>query len=129
MNEQMNNRTKWLHLRLKPEEYTKLQMGFKKTTCRKLSDYARKILLGKPVIATYRNQSLDAFMSEMIHLRGELNSIGNNVNQAVKKLHTLQQIPEFRSWIITYELEKEILSNKVEEIKNRINKIADQWLQ
>ena len=54
---------------------------------------------------------------------------GNNVNQAVKKLHTLQQIPEFRSWIMTYELEKETLFNKVEEIKNRINKIADQWLQ
>lgn len=129
MSEQNNNRTKWLHLRLKPEEYTKLQKQFKKTTCRKLSDYARKILLGKPVVATYRNQSLDDFMSEMIQLRGELNSIGNNVNQAVKKLHTLQQIPEFRSWIITYELEKETLSNKVEEIKNRINKIAEQWLQ
>ena len=129
MCEQKNNRTKWLHLRLKPEEYDKLHKQFKKTTCRKLSDYARKILLGKSVVATYRNQSLDDFMSEMIQLRGELNSIGNNVNQAVKKLHTLQQIPEFKSWIMTYELEKETLFNKVEEIKNRINKIADQWLQ
>ena len=129
MSEQNNNRTKWLHLRLKPDEYTKLHKQFEQTTCRKLSNYARKILLGKPVVATYRNQSLDDFMSEMMQLRGELNSIGNNVNQAVKKLHTLQQIPEFRSRIITYELEKEILTNKVEEIKNRINKIADQWLQ
>jgi hypothetical protein len=129
MSEQNNNRTKWLHLRLKPDEYTKLHKQFKKTTCRKLSDYARKILLGKPVVATYRNQSLDDFMTEMIHLRSELNSIGNNFNQAVKKLHTLQQISEFRSWIITHELEKKILSNKVAEIKNHINKIADQWLQ
>jgi hypothetical protein len=129
MSEQNNNRTKWLHLRLKPEEYTKLQKQFKKTTCRKLSEYARKILLGKPVVATYRNQSLDDFMTEMMQLRGELNSIGNNVNQSVKKLHTLQQISEFRSWIMTYELEKQTLFNKVEEIKIRINKIADQWLQ
>jgi len=68
-------------------------------------------------------------MTEMINLRNELNSIGNNFNQAVKKLHTLQQIAEFRSWIITYELEKKILFNKVDEIKNRINKIADEWLQ
>ena len=87
------------------------------------------MLLGKPLIATYRNQSLDDFMSEMIRLRSELNSIGNNFNQAVKKLHTLQHIPEFRNWILTYELEKQTLQNKVEEIKNRINKIADQWLQ
>jgi hypothetical protein len=124
-----NNRTQWLHLRLKPEEYDRLHRQFKKTTCRKLSHYSRKLLLGKPVVCTYRNQSLDDFMAEMIHLRADLNSIGNNFNQAVKKLHTLQQIGEFRSWITTYEMEKQTLLNKVEEIKNRINKIADQWLQ
>ena len=129
MSEPKDNRTKWLHLRLKPDEYNKLHKAFKKTTCRKISDYSRKILLGKPLVATYRNQSLDDFMTEMMQLRAELNSVGNNINQAVKKLHTLHQIPEFRSWIMTYELEKQTLFNKVEEIKNRINKIADQWLQ
>lgn len=129
MSEQNNNRTKWLHLRLKPEEYAKIHKQFSKTTCRKISDYSRKILLDKPVTATYRNQSLDDFMTEMMQLRNELNSIGNNFNQAVKKLHTLQQIAEFKVWIITYELEKQSLLNKVDEIKNHINKIADQWLQ
>lgn len=129
MSEQNNNRTKWLHLRLKPEEYAKIHKQFSKTTCRKISDYSRKILLDKPITATYRNQSLDDFMTEVMQLRSELNSIGNNFNQAVKKLHTLQQIAEFRSWIISYELEKQTLLNKIEEIKNRINKIADQWLQ
>jgi hypothetical protein len=48
-------------------------------------------------------------MTEMMQLRTELNSIGNNFNQVVKKLHTLGQIAEFRNWIITYELEKKIL--------------------
>ena len=129
MNEQNNDRTKWLHLRLKPEEYEKLHKQFSKTTCRKISDYSRRILLGKPITATFRNQSLDDFMTEMMRLRSELNSIGNNFNQAVKKLHMLGQIAEFKNWLITYELEKQILMNKVDEIKNRINKISDQWLQ
>ncbi len=53
----------------------------------------------------------------MIKLRSELNSLGNNFIQAVKKLNTVQQIAELRSWIITYELEKKILFNKVNEIK------------
>lgn len=35
-------------------------------------------------------------------LRNELNGIGNNINQAVKKLHTLHQVSEFRDWIIIY---------------------------
>ena len=94
-----------------------------------ISDYSRKILLAKPVTSTCRNESLDDFMTEMIRLRSELNGIGNNFNQAVKKLHTLQLVPEFKGWIITYELEKVIFFNKVEEIKNRINKMADEWLQ
>jgi hypothetical protein len=85
MSEQNNTRTKWLHLRLKPEEYEKLHTDFSKTTCRKLSDYSRKILLGKPITSTCRNQSLDDFMTEMMRLRSELNCIGNNFNQAVKK--------------------------------------------
>ncbi|KFC59170.1 hypothetical protein FEM08_20310 [Flavobacterium gilvum] len=77
----------------------------------------------------YRNQSVDEFMYEMIRLRSELNALGNNFNQAVKKLHTLQQIPEFKAWIIRHELEKKILFNKVEEIKNHIEKISEKWLK
>jgi hypothetical protein len=129
MEEQNNNRTKWLHLRLKPDEYQKIFKKFSNSTCRKLSEYARKNLLEKPVTTNYRNQSLDEFMSEIIRLRVELNAIGNNFNQAVKKLHTLQQIPEFKNWIISYELEKKILLNKVEEIKKYIQKISEKWLQ
>ncbi len=129
MEEQDTNRSKWLHLRLTPAEHRQIHRQFTKTTCRKLSDYARKVLLNKPITITYRNQSLDDFMSEMMRLRQELNSLGNNFNQAVKKLHTLTQISEFRTWLIAWELKRKILLNKVGEIKNRINKIADEWLQ
>jgi hypothetical protein len=129
MMEEQNNRTKWLHLRLTPDEYQKIMKEFNKSTCRKLSDYARKNLLQKPIVNTYRNKSLDDFMAEMIRMRGELNAIGNNFNQAVKKLHTLQQISEFMHWLISYELEKKILFNKVDEIKKYIQKFAESWLQ
>jgi len=87
------------------------------------------VLFNKPITVYQRNKSLDDFMAEMMLLRNELNSVGNNLNQAVKKLHTLQQIPDFKNWIISYETEKQTLFNKVDEIKNRINKIADEWLQ
>ena len=127
--EEQNNRTKWLHLRLTPDEYQKIMKEFNKSTCRKISDYARKNLLQKPIISTYRNQSLDDFMAEMIRLRGELNAIGHNFNQAVKKLHTLHQISDFKRWLISYELEKKILFNKVDEIKKHIQKFAESWLQ
>ena len=129
MKEQNDNRTKWLHIRLKPNEHQKIEKKFQKTTCRKLSEYARKMLLNKPLTINYRNQSLDEFMAEIIRLRTELHAIGNNFNQTVKKLHTLQQISEFKDWIINNELQQKILLNKVEEIKKHIQKISEKWLQ
>jgi|SRR5579875_3533189 len=129
MEPENENRTRIIGVRLTLKEYQKIEKKWKQSTCHKLSDYVRYILFNKPITVYQRNQSLDDFMKEMMQLRSELNSIGNNFNQAVKKLHTLQQIAEFRSWLITYELEKQILFNKIDEIKNRINKIADQWLQ
>lgn len=129
MEAENSNRTRIIGLRLTPEEYTQIERKWKASTCRKLSDYVRKHLFDKSIVTTYRNQSLDDFMEETIVLRNELNAIGNNINQAVKKLHTLQQIPEFRIWIISYDLDKKILFNKVEEIKQHIQKITDKWLQ
>lgn len=129
MSETKNNRTKLLHLRVTPDEYNKIHKQFSRTTCRKISEYLRKILLDKPIVTTYRNQSMDDFMTEAIKLRNELNNIGNNFNQAVKKLHLLQQIPEFKNWILANELDKKILFDKVDEIKNNIEKIAQKWLQ
>ncbi|WP_348810618.1 plasmid mobilization protein [Flavobacterium maritimum] len=129
MERENSNRTRRITLRLTPEEYTKIEHKWKVSTCRKLSDYVRKHLFDKPITTHYRNQSLDDFMEETVLLRDELSAIGNNVNQVVKKMHTLQQIPEFKAWIVRYELEKRILSNKVNDIQNHMQKITDKWLQ
>jgi hypothetical protein len=123
------NRTRIMGLRLTPKEYAEIEKKWKASTCRKLSDYVRRILFEKPVVTTYRNRSMDDFLEEMGQLRSDLNHIGNNFNQAVKRLHTLQQIPEFRDWLASFETEKISLNYKVEEIKNHIRKIAESWLR
>lgn len=128
--EQTNtNRTRIIGLRLTLKEYEQIEKKYKASTCRKLSDYVRRSIFEKPIVTNYRNQSLDDSMTEMMRLRNELNSVGNNFNQAVKKLHTLHQIAEFRAWLNAYETEKNILLNKVEEIKNHIEKVGEKWLQ
>jgi len=129
MGREKSNRTRTIGLRLTPAEYAKIERKWKASTCRKLSDYVRHNLFEKPVTRYYRNQSLDEFMAEMILLRNELNHIGNNFNQAVKRLHTLNQISEFKSWLIANEVEKKTLFNKVDEIKKHIQKIAETWLR
>jgi len=124
-----SNRTRIIGLRLTPEEYTKIEKKWKASTCRKLSDYVRCCLFDKPIVTTYRSGSQDDLMTELTRLRNELNAVGNNFNQVVRKLHTLSQIPEFRNWLITYEVEKNILNSKVDEIRNNVKKMLELWLQ
>jgi ribosomal protein L29 len=123
------NRKRFVGIRFTNKDYGQIESKWKNSTCRKLSDYVRRIIFSKPVVATYRNKSLDDLMTELISLKNELNGVGNNFNQAVKKLHTLHQIPEFRQWIEQYEMQNKLLLEKMEAIKGVTEKIGEQWLQ
>ena len=68
-------------------------------------------------------------MLEMVKLRNELNAIGNNYNQVVKKLYFLKQLDEFKIWVSTNESITQTILKKVDEIKSKITQINDQWLQ
>jgi len=122
-------RNKWLTIRVNEKEYNTIHDLYKKTTSQSISEFARNILLKKPVIIKYRNQSADEFLSEMIILKNELNAIGNNYNQAVHRLHILDRIPEIKTWLLIHEALYKSFSKKVEEIKIQMNQIYQSWLQ
>lgn len=123
------NKVKHIDVRVSVSEYNDIYKQFRKTSYPKLAEYARKVLMAKPVVGNYRNQSLDDFMAEMIRLRNELNAIGNNFNQAVKKLHTIDHPAQVERWIILTEMERRSLQKTIEAIERSIGKIADEWLQ
>lgn len=127
MNEK--NKIKWLHVRVSSDEYHTVYKNFEASIHKKLSDYVRRVLLQKPVIIASRNVSLDDFMTEMILLRKELSYLGNNFNQVVKQLHISDNIPTVLEWLPVVEKAQENLLKKTEEIKLKISKINDQWLQ
>jgi hypothetical protein len=129
MSENKVNRSKRVHVRFTDEEFGKIQTQFSRSTCRKLSEYVRHVLMNKPVTMKQRNQSLDDFMAEMIALRNELNAIGNNYNQTVKRLHTLEDVSEIKTWLMINEAARKIIQNKIAEIKEKINQIDDIWLR
>src|SRR6185312_8944682 len=95
----METKSRKVTIRFKPAEYAKIHQKCSRSTSPQLSHYMRQLLLEKPVVVKYRNESLDQVMEELVVLRKELNNIGNNLNQAVRKLHTLSRIPEFRNWL------------------------------
>lgn len=122
-------RRKMIVVRMNNIEFERFEKLIKRTTARSVSEYARQLLLGKPVIVKFRNISADAFLPELLGIKKELNGIGNNFNQAVHTLHLLERIPEFREWIHNNAFLHKSLTNKIEEIRLRMNKIYNQLLE
>ena len=127
MKQQQPRRTKWLTIRMTEGEYEQIEKHTAQSTCSSVSEYARKAVLGKPVIMRYRNQSLDDFMADMLQLRQELNHIGNNFNQAVHRLHTLHITEEIQHWILLNEQDKTELFRQIETISNKISEAYKLW--
>ncbi len=118
----------WISFRVKPKEYDTIHGHYSKTTCRKLSEYARNVLLQKPVVIKFRNQSADDFLAEMILLKNELTAIGTNYNQSVKRLHTMERIQELKTWLQNDQVFRESFLKKTEQIRERMDQIYKLWL-
>jgi hypothetical protein len=129
MKENTKARNRWLNIRVNEDEYKKIDGYSKATTCHTVSEYSRLVLLKKPVTIKYRNQSADEFLAEMIRLKNELHAIGNNYNQAVHKLHTLDRVPEIKTWLFSNEITRHAFLNKIDEITREVNKIYLIWSQ
>lgn len=129
MERKEKQKSRWINIRLNQDEYYTIHKNFETSVYRKLSEYARKVLLQKPVVVATRNVSLDDFMSEMIALRKELSALGNNFNQVVKQLHIADNILTVLEWLPIVQKAQQKLLEKTEEIKVKISKINDQWLQ
>jgi hypothetical protein len=54
-----------LNIRLSQQEWNFIQGLAANSTCRSVSEYARKVLAQKPVKVLYRNQSFDEFEEQM----------------------------------------------------------------
>ena len=129
MKEKKTLRDRWLTIRLSREEEDDLLKLSRKTTCRSLSEYSRCVLFKEPVIVQYRNASADDFLEEMVQLKKELNAIGNNFNQAVHRLHTLDKTEEIKLWLLMTEGSRAALLKKTEEILQKVSQIHAVWLQ
>ncbi len=56
-------------------EYEIIQAHCRKTTCRSFSEYARKVLMAKPVAVTCRDLGLDQLIDLVTGLRNQLERI------------------------------------------------------
>lgn len=128
MKEKNPERIHRVNINLTPEEYSKLEKEWKTSLCKHLGVYVRNILFSRPIVMTVRNRSMDELMEETIRLKNELKAIGDRFNQTILDGHLLQQNSEYRRWLVAYSLDKEILFNKIDEMKKIFQKMAEPWL-
>ena len=65
----------------------------------------------------------------MVRLKKELNAIGNNFNQAVHRLHTLDHTGLLKHWIMMCEGQRDSLLKKTDEILQKAEQIYELWSQ
>jgi hypothetical protein len=94
-----------LSIYLSPAECEDLHKRMLATTCRSKSEYARKVLFGKPLRTLIRNESIDKMIEELVYLRN-----------CLAKLADIACLNEAERWYLSY---------RVREIKEKINQLAD----
>jgi len=99
----------------------------RQTTSGSLSEYARKTLLGKPLILKNHNQFLDDFMTDRLRPEADLKVIGTDFNQVVRRLHALKHLPVLQQWILLNEQGKTQFFCQIKTISNAIEKAYQLW--
>jgi hypothetical protein len=128
--QQPEKRNRWIPpVRVTEQEWKRLDERFKKTNCKFLADFIRRVLLNDKITAFYRNQSLDDLMAELIELRKELNAIGRNINMIARRLQLNVSRSEQRKWAEESQRTHQLLLTKMEEINKKSDQIAQIWLQ
>ncbi len=118
-----------LNIRLSQQEWDTVHRLAYNTTCRSTSDYARKVLTEKPVKVFYRNKSYDEFEGTMTSLLPQLESFGDNFSLLVKKLSSLDSIPDIKASLpLVLACEKDFIRN-MELIRDHIEKLVDNETQ
>ncbi|WP_417367315.1 plasmid mobilization protein [Flavobacterium beibuense] len=129
METENNNRKRRIYVRLTDKEFSILETHCKNTTCRSVSDYVRHCLFSKPITTITRDVSADEAILQISHLNRELNAIGNNFNQLVRKVNATSQAAEIKGLLFLFDSQKKAMFSKINEVKEQLQKLSERWLQ
>lgn len=123
-----NKRDKWLHVRLTLKEYERIQSEFAVTVHDNFSDYARKLLLKKPVIGRCRDTGMQEILEELAALRRDLHGLATNYNQLAKKLNSVDE-NEQKSYLVQGQKFHKGVLDSLDLVQRFINHTTEKWLQ
>lgn len=129
METENKNRNRRIYVRLTDKEFSILESRCRNSTCRSVSDYVRHCIFSKPITIITRDASADGAIIQMSYLNRELNAIGNNFNQLVRKINATTQAAEMKGLLLLFESQKKTMFSTIDEVKEQLQKLAEKWLQ
>jgi hypothetical protein len=87
---------RFLSIRLSQEEFQEVYRHCENSTCRSLTEYAKKVLTKKPVSVKVRNQSQDELLQAMIGIKNRLDQLAGKAEQ-LNAPDLLRELTEIKS--------------------------------
>jgi len=118
-----------LNLRLSEQEWNKIHKLASSTTCRSVSEYARKVLLNQPVRVFHRNQSFDDFEEHLAPLLPTLKTFGDDFHLLVQQLSSMDKSTNAEILLEILILRSRQFLDTSIQIKELLSKISDTCAQ
>ncbi len=78
-----NESKRFLSIRLLPGELKEVYRRYKSSGCRSLTEYAKKVLMNKPVTVRTRNGSIDEMLHCLIGIKSRLDSLEERLDERI----------------------------------------------
>lgn len=120
--------TQRIETRITAAKFQELQDLLKRSSHSEMSGLIRDILHNRPIRTYSHDHNLDLLMEELAAIRGEIKSIGVNINQVIKLFNTYpeQQRKLFYAKIAFREYLA--IEKKIDQLLDLVSKLALRWL-
>ena len=102
-----NPSTRFVSIRLSPDEFKDVYRYLQESTCRSLTEYAKKLLTNKPIVVKVRDQSREDVLQQLTLIKTRLDNLLDKAEPG----------------------EQEVLQGEIAEIKSAIRQIAEKCSQ
>ena len=87
---------RFLSIRLSQEEFNEVYRQCENSTCRSLTEYAKKVLTKKPVTIKMRNQSQDELLQAMVGIKNRLDQLAGRAEE-LNAPNLLRELTDIKS--------------------------------
>jgi hypothetical protein len=118
-------RTNWCNISLTAEETRMLMELYEKSNCRSKCQYARDVLLRKPLVILTRNQSFDDFLAVATAIKDTLEEIGFKLQDVTRVIPGMPSDQDRKVFIDTLTGMQLALSKQMEKVTDIMFKIHE----